>query len=62
MVSCTKLEPPGVVPAPKLRRVHNLLVLEIMDSPQDGAYGPGVWLQMGAKFGLVGLVGLLRVS
>ena len=35
-------------------------MLEIVDSPQDGAYGPGVWLQMGAKFGLVGLVGVLR--
>ena len=28
----------------------------------DGVYGAGVWLQVGAKFGLVALVGLLRVS
>ena len=26
----------------------------------DGAYGTGVWLQVSAKFGLVGLVGVLR--
>ena len=26
----------------------------------DGVYGAGVWLQVGAKFGLVALVGVLR--
>ena len=35
-------------------------MIEIGDSPQDGAYGAGVWLQVGAKFGLVALVGVLR--
>ena len=35
-------------------------MLEIVDSPQDGAYGAGVWLQIGAKFGLVALMGVLR--
>ena len=33
---------------------------EIGYLPQDGAYGSGVWLQVGAKFGLVALVGVLR--
>ena len=35
-------------------------MIEIGDLPQDGAYGAGVWLQVGAKFGLVALVGVLR--
>ena len=35
-------------------------MIEIGNSPQDGAYGAGVWLQVGAKFGLVALVGVLR--
>ena len=35
-------------------------MIEIGYLPQDGAYGAGVWLQVGAKFGLVALVGLLR--
>ena len=34
-------------------------MIEIGNSPQDGAYGAGVWLQAGAKFGLVALVGVL---
>ena len=35
-------------------------MLEIVYLPQDGAYEAGVWLQVGAKFGFVGLVGVLR--
>ena len=35
-------------------------MLEIVYLPQDGAYEAGVWLQVGAKFGLGGLVGVLR--
>ena len=35
-------------------------MIEIEYLPQDGAYRAGVWLQVGAKFGLVALVGVLR--
>ena len=35
-------------------------MLQIVYLPQDGAYEAGVWLQIGAKFGFVGLVGVLK--
>ena len=35
-------------------------MLEIVYLPQDGACGAGLWLQVGAKFGLAALVGVIR--
>ena len=35
-------------------------MIEFEYLPQDGAHRAGVWLQVGAKFGLVALVGVLR--
>ena len=37
--------------------VHSI---EIRKLHPDGSYEAGVWLQVGAKFGLVALVGVLR--